>query len=118
VVDDPEVGFVLEEAELASVIPLLRLALADPHAAVSAPAPRAPVTMAARRNRRASRAVVKDIDVHLANGAPMSVPEHLSGLEPLIVTTVNHPDYTAVTRGSKWVAHARVAAQRTFDRPA
>src|SRR5580658_3253103 len=66
VVDDPEVGFVLEEAELASVVPLLRLAFADPHAAVSAPAPKAPATKAARRNRRASRTVVKDIDVHLA----------------------------------------------------
>lgn len=102
VVDDPAVGSVLEEAELAAVVPLVRLGVADPHAAVSAPTPRAPAaTIAATPRRRVSRAVVRDIDVHLANGSPLGVPEHLSGREPLITVTVNQPDYTAVTPRSE-----------------
>ena len=45
-----------------------------------------------------SGAVVLDIDVHLANGMLLSVPEHLPGRDPLISDTLNHLDYTTITR--------------------
>jgi hypothetical protein len=111
VVDDPAVESVLDEEELAAVVALLPLALADPHAAVSAPTPRTPAARVANLRRRVSRPEVRDIEVHLPNGMLLSVPEHLPGRDPLIFDTLNHPDYTTITRGSEWLSRAKMAAQ-------